>query len=113
MLVLILGIISHNFVSNTLLMNPLNVVFLIFFFSHFPCEPEYHHELCRVDISPHCCRSFNDKPVNESATGPIGKELFEKEQEDLLSDLKDIPKKACDRRVSHCVISFGISYLAE
>ncbi|KAJ0755823.1 hypothetical protein HanLR1_Chr04g0120161 [Helianthus annuus] len=27
-------------------------------------------------------------------------ELFEKEQEDLPSELKDIPKKACDRRVS-------------
>ncbi|KAJ0540787.1 hypothetical protein HanOQP8_Chr12g0435961 [Helianthus annuus] len=25
-------------------------------------------------------------------------ELFEKEQEDLPSELKDIPKKACDRR---------------
>lgn len=48
-----------------------------------------------------CGSSFNDKPVNEGATGPIGKELFEKEQDDLLSDLKDIPKKACDRRVSH------------
>jgi EH domain-containing protein 1 len=45
------------------------------------------------------CRSFNDKPVNESAVGPLGKELFEREQDDLLSDLKDIPKKACDRRV--------------
>jgi len=44
--------------------------------------------------------SFNDKPVSENATGPLGKELFEREQEDLLSDLKDIPKKACDRRVS-------------
>lgn len=44
-------------------------------------------------------RSFNDKPVNETAVGPIGKELFEREQDDLLSDLKDIPKKACDRRV--------------
>lgn len=43
--------------------------------------------------------SFNDKPVNETAVGPIGKELFEREQDDLLSDLKDIPKKACDRRV--------------
>lgn len=48
----------------------------------------------------HCDSSFNDKPVNEAATGPLGKDLFEKEQEDLLSDLKDIPKKACDRRVS-------------
>ena len=44
--------------------------------------------------------SFNDKLVNEAAVGPVGKELFEREQEDLLSDLKDIPKKACDRRVS-------------
>ena len=52
-------------------------------------------EVMRVYIG-----SFNDKPVNEAATGPIGKELFEKEQEDLLADLKDIPKKACDRRVS-------------
>jgi EH domain-containing protein 1 len=39
--------------------------------------------------------------VNESAVGPIGKDLFEKEQEDLLADLVDIPKKACDRRVSY------------
>ena len=46
------------------------------------------------------CSSFNDRPVNEAAIGPIGKELFEREQDDLLSDLKDIPKKACDRRVS-------------
>ncbi|KAM4092333.1 hypothetical protein ACB094_06G030900 [Castanea mollissima] len=55
-------------------------------------------EVMRVYIG-----SFNDKPVNESATGPIGKELFEKEQEDLLSDLKDIPKKACDRRINEFV----------
>lgn len=53
-------------------------------------------------------RSFNDKPVNEAATGPVGKELFEKEQDDLLVDLIDIPKKACDRRVSKaCSPSFG------
>lgn len=52
-------------------------------------------------MSPvHFDSSFNDKPVNEAAIGPLGKELFEKEQDDLLSDLKDIPKKACDRRVS-------------
>ncbi|PNX68771.1 eh domain-containing protein 1-like, partial [Trifolium pratense] len=42
--------------------------------------------------------SFNDKPVNDAVSGPIGKELFGKEQEDLLSDLKDIPKAACHRR---------------
>ncbi|KAL5548470.1 hypothetical protein UlMin_003701 [Ulmus minor] len=55
-------------------------------------------EVMRVYIG-----SFNDKPVNDAATGPIGKELFEKEQEDLLSDLKDIPKKACDRRINEFV----------
>ncbi|KAA8523635.1 hypothetical protein F0562_010058 [Nyssa sinensis] len=47
--------------------------------------------------------SFNDKPVNEAITGPIGRELFEKEQDDLLADLKDIPKKACDRRINEFV----------
>ncbi|KAK6124783.1 hypothetical protein DH2020_041473 [Rehmannia glutinosa] len=51
-------------------------------------------EVMRVYIG-----SFNDKPINEAAAGPIGKVLFEKEQDDLLTDLKDIPKKACDRRV--------------
>lgn len=44
--------------------------------------------------------SFNDKPINVAAAGPLGQELFEREQEDLLTDLRDIPKKACDRRVS-------------
>ncbi|KAK7287552.1 hypothetical protein RIF29_00833 [Crotalaria pallida] len=47
--------------------------------------------------------SFNDKPINDDIRGPIGKELFEKEQEDLLSDLKDIPKKACDRKINEFV----------
>ncbi|KAF0904551.1 hypothetical protein E2562_035446 [Oryza meyeriana var. granulata] len=55
-------------------------------------------EVARVYIG-----SFNDKPVNESAVGPIGKELFEREQDDLLADLKDIPKKACDRRINEFV----------
>ncbi|XP_021595354.1 EH domain-containing protein 1 isoform X2 [Manihot esculenta] len=55
-------------------------------------------EVVRVYIG-----SFNDKPVNEAAVGPIGKELFEKEQDDLLADLKDIPKKACDRRINEFV----------
>ncbi|XP_078437592.1 EPS15 homology domain 1 [Wolffia australiana] len=55
-------------------------------------------EVMRVYIG-----SFNDKPVNEKASGPIGKELFEREQDDLLSDLKDIPKKACDRRINEFV----------
>lgn len=55
-------------------------------------------EVMRVYIG-----SFNDKPVNEAAIGPIGKELFEREQDDLISDLKDIPKKACDRRINEFV----------
>lgn len=55
-------------------------------------------EVMRVYIG-----SFNDKPINAASVGPIGKELFEKEQEDLLSDLKDIPKKACDRRINEFV----------
>ncbi|XLT26761.1 EH domain-containing protein 1 isoform X2 [Arachis ipaensis] len=55
-------------------------------------------EVMRVYIG-----SFNDKPINDAVSGPIGKELFEKEQEDLLSDLKDIPKKACDRRINEFV----------
>ncbi|XP_073062079.1 EH domain-containing protein 1-like [Primulina eburnea] len=55
-------------------------------------------EVIRVYIG-----SFNDKPINEAAAGPIGKVLFEKEQDDLLTDLKDIPKKACDRRINEFV----------
>ncbi|KAI4307954.1 hypothetical protein L6164_031078 [Bauhinia variegata] len=55
-------------------------------------------EVMRVYIG-----SFNDKPINDDISGPIGKELFEKEQDGLLSDLKDIPKKACDRRINEFV----------
>ncbi|KAJ6802654.1 putative EH domain-containing protein 1 [Iris pallida] len=55
-------------------------------------------EVMRVYIG-----SFNDKPVNEAAVGPLGKELFEREQDDLLSDLKDIPKKACDLQINEFV----------
>lgn len=44
-------------------------------------------------------RSFNDKPLKEGVVDAMIKELFEKEQDDLLLDLIDIPKKACDRRV--------------
>ncbi|CAI9088336.1 OLC1v1022642C2 [Oldenlandia corymbosa var. corymbosa] len=54
-------------------------------------------EVTRVYIG-----SFNDKPIN-ATSGPIGKELFEKEQDDLLADLKNIPKKACDRRINEFV----------
>ncbi|XP_015691650.1 EH domain-containing protein 1-like isoform X2 [Oryza brachyantha] len=55
-------------------------------------------EVMRVYIG-----SFNDKPIKESAAGPLGIELFEKEQDDLLSDLNNIPKKACDRRINEFV----------
>ncbi|KAL5574774.1 hypothetical protein UlMin_018011 [Ulmus minor] len=55
-------------------------------------------EVVRVYIG-----SFNDKPINEAALGPMGRELFEKEQDDLLTDLVDIPKKACDRRINEFV----------
>ncbi|THG16684.1 hypothetical protein TEA_011400 [Camellia sinensis var. sinensis] len=44
-----------------------------------------------------------EKPVNEAVAGPTGKELFEKEQDDLFSDLEGIPKKACDRRINEFV----------
>uniref|UniRef100_A0A0D9WAX9 Dynamin-type G domain-containing protein n=1 Tax=Leersia perrieri TaxID=77586 RepID=A0A0D9WAX9_9ORYZ len=55
-------------------------------------------EVMRVYIG-----SFNDKPIRETAAGPLGIELFQKEQDDLLSDLNDIPKKACDRRINEFV----------
>ncbi|XP_044496433.1 EH domain-containing protein 1-like [Mangifera indica] len=55
-------------------------------------------EVVRVYIG-----SFNDKPVNEDFVGPIVRELFEKEQDDLLMDLVSIPKKACDRRINEFV----------
>ncbi|XAR67417.1 hypothetical protein NMG60_11002173 [Bertholletia excelsa] len=55
-------------------------------------------EVTRVYIG-----SFRDTPINEAAGGPLGQELFEREQNDLLSDLKDIPKKSCDRRINEFV----------
>ncbi|CAI8590580.1 unnamed protein product [Vicia faba] len=47
--------------------------------------------------------SFNDKATCEGFVGPLGKNLFEKEQNDLLADLLDIPKKACDLRINEFV----------
>ncbi|KAK4491913.1 hypothetical protein RD792_002695 [Penstemon davidsonii] len=55
-------------------------------------------EVMRVYIG-----SFSDKPLKEAEMGHIGKELFEKEQDKLLLDLIDIPKKACDRRINEFV----------
>ncbi|CAK8565665.1 unnamed protein product [Lathyrus sativus] len=55
-------------------------------------------EVMRVYIG-----SFNDKPGNNTVNGILGNELFEREQDDLLTDLKDIPKKACDRKINEFV----------
>ncbi|OMO76869.1 hypothetical protein CCACVL1_15328 [Corchorus capsularis] len=55
-------------------------------------------EVVRVYIG-----SFNDKHLNEATIGPLGQDLFEKEQDDLLKDLIDIPRKACDRRINEFV----------
>jgi EH domain-containing protein 1 len=58
--------------------------------------------------------SFNDKPINEGFVGPLGQELFEKEQNDLLSDLVDIPRKACDGRVQFFFhINFRLGHTNE
>jgi hypothetical protein len=54
--------------------------------------------------------------MKETAAGPLGTELFQKEQDDLLSDLNNIPKKACDRRVRSitvCSTVFNIFYLQQ
>ncbi|KAJ8775414.1 hypothetical protein K2173_023179 [Erythroxylum novogranatense] len=55
-------------------------------------------EVVRVYIG-----SFNDKPINEENVSPMFRDLFEKEQDDLLVDLVEIPKKACDRRINEFV----------
>lgn len=55
-------------------------------------------EVVRVYIG-----SFNDKFINEADNDPLGQDLFEKEQDDLLKDLIDIPRKACDRRINEFV----------
>lgn len=57
--------------------------------------------------------SFNDKPINGEVVGPIGQELFEKEQDDLLMDLIDIPKKACDRQVCSHFIFYLLQYFVR
>lgn len=55
-------------------------------------------EVCRVYIG-----SFNaGAPIREDVN-PGGRALFEKEQEDLLHDLYDIPARSCDRKVNEFV----------
>ncbi|XP_014511362.1 EH domain-containing protein 1-like isoform X1 [Vigna radiata var. radiata] len=54
-------------------------------------------EVMRVYIG-----SFNERSTQDSIN-PLEDEIFQKEQDDLLSDLKDIPKKACDRKINEFV----------
>eukprot|EP00899_Mesostigma_viride_P011205 jgi/Mesvir1/20085/Mv13333-RA.1 len=55
-------------------------------------------EVTRVYIG-----SFNDKPTTADPSNPLGGALFTAEQNDLLNDLRDIPKKSCDRKVNEFV----------
>lgn len=55
-------------------------------------------EVCRVYIG-----SFNAATPIREDVNPTGKKLFEKEQEDLLHDLYDIPARSCDRKVNEFV----------
>ena len=43
--------------------------------------------------------SFNAEAPIRTDVNPYAKELFEKEQEQLLQDLFDIPQRSCDRKV--------------
>ena len=55
-------------------------------------------EVCRVYIGSFNASSPIKQDVNPSCTS-----LFEKEQEDLLHDLYDIPARSCDRKVNEFV----------
>jgi EH domain-containing protein 1 len=55
-------------------------------------------EVCRVYIG-----SFNGSAGIREDVNPAMKQLFEKEQEDLLHDLYDIPARSCDRKVNEFV----------
>lgn len=48
-------------------------------------------------------RSFNAGAPIRDDVNPTGRVLFEREQEDLLHDLYDIPARSCDRRVNEFV----------
>ena len=48
-------------------------------------------------------RSFNASQPIRDDVNPAGRGLFEREQEDLLHDLYDIPARSCDRRVNEFV----------
>lgn len=67
--------------------------------------PTHHHAPHHTHICTQrfpCC-SFNaGAPIREDVN-PTGRLLFEREQEDLLHDLYDIPARSCDRRVNEFV----------
>ena len=63
--------------------------------THLPTHPPAH---------PHTSpRSFNASQPIRDDVNPAGRGLFEREQEDLLHDLYDIPARSCDRRVNEFV----------
>lgn len=63
--------------------------------------------LGKVFSSPEVCRvyigSFNASSPIKQDVNPACISLFEKEQEDLLHDLYDIPARSCDRKVNEFV----------
>ena len=53
-------------------------------------------QVCKVYIG-----SFNASNPIRDDVNPHGKELFEKEQANLLQDLFEIPQRSTDRKVGH------------
>ena len=53
-------------------------------------------QVCKVYIG-----SFNASNPIRNDVNPHGKELFEKEQANLLQDLFEIPQRSTDRKVGH------------
>ena len=54
-------------------------------------------------INCHAPRSFNSAAPIREDVNPACRGLFEKEQEDLLHDLYEVPARSCDRRVNEFV----------
>jgi len=67
------------------------IVIIIDFSQLLPCAHSYKFRRdSNLVTLTYIGRSFNDQPVNN--IGVLGNELFEREQEDLLTYLKYIPK---------------------
>lgn len=54
-------------------------------------------EVCKVYVG-----TFSGKPPN-TEKNHLGKEIFDKEMNDLVSDLRSIPTRACDRKVNEFI----------